>query len=122
MEDLLDILTNTTVLTKDVDLFAYDIGLGRSGAWVSEVQTPSVFNGTGYQEYDLFYRSKDKEQCMANIKYLKEAIDGLRGSNGVCMIPNGTTFKLEMLFTWDFLEKDAEGYFVWANRLGLIVD
>ena len=122
METLLKILDETTALTKDTDLFAYEIGLDRSGAWLSEVQTPSTFNGTGYQEFDLYVRFKDKAQGMKNIKYLKTTIDALSGSEGMCKLADGTTFKLTMLYTFDFLETDSEHYYVWTTRLGLLAD
>lgn len=122
MENLISILAQTTALTKDVDLFAYEIPLKTGGLWLADSQTDSRFNGTGVQEFAIYYRGKVKQQAMDNIKYLKDAIDGLSGSTGTCRLADDTTFKLWMIQTWDYLEKDAEGYFVWANTLRLLSD
>lgn len=117
MEKLIKILDETTVLDKDKDLFAYEIPLGTIGLWASDGQTDSRFNSVDYEEFDIYYRGKTKQSAMANIKYLKNTIDAI--STEVCELQDGTNFKLQMLFTWDYLEKDAEGYFVFANRLRL---
>ena len=119
MDTLLKILNETTALTTDIDLFAYEIPLGKHGLWCSDAQTDSRFNSVDRQEFDIYYRGKTKSSAMANIKYLKEAIEYLSGSEGVCEIEDGTTFKLEILYSWEYMEKDAEGYFVFANRLRL---
>lgn len=121
MDTIIKILNETTVLTTDVDLFAYEIPLSKMGLWIADSQTPSRFNGVDAQEFDIYYRGKTKSSAIANIKYLKDTLDGLLGSNGVCKLSDGTAFRLEVMFTWEYLEKDAEGYFVFANRLRLLV-
>ena len=105
MDTLLKVLDETTALTLNDDLFAYEIPLGKTGVWLSDSQTDSRFNSVDIAEF-------------ANIRYLKEQIDFI--STEVCELDNGLTFKLQILFNWDYLEKDAEGYFVFANRLRLI--
>lgn len=121
MDTLLKILNETTALTTDVDLFAYEIPLDKMGLWVADAPVDSRFNGVDAYEFDVYYRGKTKTSAMANIKYLKNTIDSLSGSNGLCELEDGTTFKLNLLFTWEYLEKDAEGYFVFANRVRLII-
>lgn len=120
MDNLIKILDEVTALTVDSDLFAYEIPLDKGGAWVSEASTESRFNDIGAQEFDIYYRGKDKTSCINNIRYLKRTIDGLLGSDGVCMLGDGTRFRLEMTQHWEYMEKDAEGYFLWASRLRLI--
>lgn len=120
MDFLLKILDTETNLVIDKDLFAYEIPLQTPGLWVSDAQIDSRFNDSGAQEFDIYYRGKDKKQCIANIKYLKSKIDSLSGSNGICSLGSGETFSLKMMFTWEYLEKDSEGYFVWASRLRLL--
>lgn len=121
-DKLITILNELTALTKDVDLFYLEIPLGKSGLWVSEAQVPSTFNGTGYQEFDVYYRSKSKTSSVKNLKYLKESIDAFSGSQGVCRLSDGSTFRLQVMWEWEFMEKDSEGYFVWANRMILLYD
>ena len=118
---LITILDELTALTKDVDLFYLEIPLDKSGLWVADSQTDSRFNGTGAQEFNVYYRGKDKSKAITNIEYLKDTIDALSGSQGVCALQDGTTFSLKMAYQWDFLEKDAEGYFVWASKVRLVV-
>lgn len=119
MENLIKILNNSTSLKEDVDLFAYEIPLDKSGLWVSDAQIDSRFNDSGAEEFDCYYRGKNKKNAMKNIKYLKSAIDAMSGSNGLCSVED-IDFNLKMLYTWDYMEKDSEGYFVWASRLRLI--
>jgi hypothetical protein len=121
MDKLLDILEEMTPLTLDKDLFAYEIPLSTAGVWVNDNQTGSRFNGVDYQDFNIYYRDKNKSAAITNIKLLKDTVDALRGSQGDCKLQDGTTFRLDMKFTWDFLDKDYEGYFVWANQLRLIV-
>lgn len=121
MDTLLEIINETTALTTDVDLFAYEIPLSKHGLWVSDSQADSRFNSVDAQEFDVYYRGKTKQSAIANVKYLKNTIDSLSGGNGVCELSDGTQFKLEIMFTWEYLEKDAEGYYVFANRLRLIL-
>lgn len=111
-EKLLGILDSFTNLRLDVDLFYLEIPLNKSGLWVSDRGITSV--RSGYQEYDAFYRGKDKKQCIKNIQYLQDTIDNL----DVCNI-NGDIFKLKMTLNWDYLGKDTEGYFVFATILQL---
>ena len=118
MDTLLKVLDETTALTLNDDLFAYEIPLGKTGVWLSDSQTDSRFNSVDIAEFDIYYRGKTKQSAIANIRYLKEQIDFI--STEVCELDNGLTFKLQILFNWDYLEKDAEGYFVFANRLRLI--
>jgi hypothetical protein len=121
MDTLLKILNETTALTTDVDLFAYEIPLDKHGVWLADAQIDSRFNGTGRQEFDIYVRFKTKTSGMANVEYLKNTIDALSGSSGTCKLADGTTFKLGLMYQWEYLEKDAEGYFVWANRVMLII-
>lgn len=121
-DKLIQILDELTALTKDVDLFYLEIPLDKGGLWIAESQTDSAFNGTGRQEFDVYYRGKNKNTSLDNLKYLKTTIDSFRGSQGVCELADGTTFRLDIMYTWEFLEKDSEGYFVWANRVSLFVD
>ena len=122
MENVIKIIDELTALKKDTDLFAYDMPLGKSGLWISDSQTPSRFNDTGVQRFDIYYRGKVKASGLANTKYLKDTIDSLRGSTGTCSLADGTSFRLSILYSWDFLEKDYEGYFVWSNQLELLCD
>lgn len=117
MDTLIKVLNETTALTTDVDLFAYEIPLGKIGLWCSDSQTDSRFNAVDAQEFDVYYRGKTKQSSISNIKYLKNTIDSI--STEVCELEDGTTFKLQILFNWEYLEKDSEGYFVFANRLRL---
>ena len=119
MEKLLDIFEQFTVLTKDVDLFAYEIPLATAGLWISDNQTDSRFNGVDYQDFSIYYRDKNKKSAITNIQYLKDTIDALRGSQGDCRLEDDSTFRLDMKYTWDYLEKDSEGYFVFANQVRL---
>ena len=118
---LIKILDELTALTKDKDLFYLEIPLDKGGLWVADSPTDSRFNGVDAAEFDIYYRGKDKTKSIDNIKYLKDTIDALSGSQGVCSLEDGTTFRLTMAYQWDFLEKDAEGYFVWANRVRLVL-
>lgn len=119
MDKLLKILNELTALTIDKDLFAYEMPLDKSGAWLSESQTPTRFNAPNVTEYDLWVRGKDKTSTMANIDYLKNTIDSLSGSTGTCKLADGTTFKLEIPFTWDYVGKSEEGYFIFTTKLRL---
>lgn len=118
METLIKVLNETTALTTDVDLFFYEIPLGKIGLWCSDAQTDSRFNGVDAPEFDIYYRGKTKKSAIQNIAYLKKRIDEI--STEVCKLDDGTTFKLQILFQWEYLEKDSEGYFVFANRLRLM--
>ena len=121
MDSLIKIIDEVTALTKNTDLFAYEIPLDKGGLWCADYPIDSRFNSTGAQEFDIYYRGKDKTKAIANIKYLKNTIDALSGSSGTCALGDGTKFNLSILSTWDYLEKDAEGYFVFANRVRLLV-
>lgn len=116
-DTLMQILDETTALTTDVDLFYLEMPIGKIGLWVMETQTPSRFNGVNVQEFAAYYRGKTKASAIANTKYLKDKIDEI--STEVCELIDGTTFKLEILYGWDYLEKDSEGFYVFANRLRL---
>lgn len=118
MDTLIKILDETTSLQKDVTLFAYEMPLDTIGLWVSDAQTDSRFNSPDMQEFDIYYRGKTKQSAIQNIAYLKNRVDTM--STDVCRLEDGTSFKLQILFTWDYLEKDSEGYFVFANRLRLM--
>lgn len=120
-DTLLKILEETTALTIDVDLFYLEMPLDTSGLWVSDSPTDSRFNSVDAYTFDIYYRGKDKQQTIDNIQYLKSTIEDLSGSGGTCQLEDGTTFKLEIMFTWDYLEKDAEGYYVFANQLRLLL-
>lgn len=122
MDVLLKILDELTNLTTGTDLFAYEIPLEKSGLWVADAQIESRFNDPGAQEFNCYYRGKGKENAIQNLKYLQNVIDGLSGSTGTCRLADGTHFNLLLLYKWDYLEKDSEGYFVWANRLRLVYD
>jgi len=117
MDTLIKVLNETTALTTDVDLFAYEIPLKTIGLWCSDSQTDSRFNSVDYQEFDVYYRGKTKAAAISNIKYLKNKIDEI--STETCVLADGTVFKLQILYGWSYLEKDSEGYFVFANRLRL---
>ena len=117
MDTLLNILDQKTALNKNVDLFAYEIEIGKIGLWCSDSQTDSRFNSVDYKEFDIYYRGKTKASAISNIRYLKNRIDDI--STQVCELDDGTIFKLQILFGWDYLEKDSEGYFVFANRVRL---
>lgn len=110
---LLKILNDYTALTLDKDLFYLEMPLGATGMWLMDRQTPKA--PTGYKEYDIFYRGKTKQSAINNIEYFNDAIDYMQQ----CEI-NGKIFKLERRFEWDYLEKDAEGYYVFANTLRLL--
>lgn len=112
-DNLINVLDQYTALTKDVDLFYLEMPLGKAGLWFADRQTDA--SRTGYKEYDIYYRGKTKQSAIQNIAYLKNTLDNLEE----CSI-NGEIFKLQVLFEWDFLEKDAEGYYVFANSLRLL--
>jgi hypothetical protein len=119
MEKVVKIITELTALTEDKDLFAYDIPLATAGAWLQDNQTDSRFNGVDSQVFSIFYRDKSKSKAVTNIKYLKDTLDGLRGSTGTCKLQDGTTFRLDVLNTWDYIAQDSEGYYVFTNQLRL---
>lgn len=110
------ILEENTPLREDVDLFYLEMPLEKSGLWFSDRQIDSRFNGTGAQEFDIYYRGKDKTKLIANTTYLKDVIDTLTD----CRLEDGEDFRLDILFTWDYLEKDSEGYFVFANAVRVL--
>lgn len=118
MDTLIKVLNEKTVLVTDKDLFYYEIPLGKIGLWVADAQTDSRFNSVDVSEFDIYYRGKTKTSAIQNIAYLKNRVDEI--STEVCELDDGTTFKLQILFQWEYLEKDSEGYFVFANRLRLI--
>lgn len=120
-DKLIQILDETTDLATDVDLFYLEIPLGKIGLWVMDSQTDSRFNAVDNSAFDIYYRGKTKQSAIKNIKYLKTVIDALSGSTGTCELDDGTTFKLEMLFNWDYIERDSEGYYVFSNRLKLFL-
>lgn len=111
--ELLDILDTLTDLTKDTDLFYLEIPLGKGGLWIADLQTTKA--PTGYKDYNVYYRGKTKQSAIDNLEYLNDSIDNL----DECRI-NGNIFKLTRLYEWDYLEKDSEGYFVWANTFRLL--
>lgn len=121
MDTLIKILDETTALTKDVDLFAYEIPLATNGLWCADAQISSRFNGVNKQEFDIYYRGKTKSSAIANTQYFKGTIDGLNGSTGICELSDSTKFKIEILYNWEYLERDSEGYYVFANRLRLVL-
>ena len=110
---IVDILDANTQLTKDVDLFYLEMPLDKAGCWVSERQIDS--NNTGQLEYDIYYRGKNKTQVLANIKYLSDALDRLTTCNF-----NGEPYVISLQFTFEYLGKDSEGYFVFASVLHLL--
>lgn len=116
-DQLIEIIEDNTALVKDTDLFYLEMPLGKSGLWFMDRQTDSKFNGVNHKEYDIFYRGKDKQTTMANIAYFKDAIDSIDS----CELDDGTSYRLVILYEWDYLEKDAEGYYVFANTLRLII-
>lgn len=117
MNILLKILDEKTALTKDHDLFYLEIPLDTSGAWFSDSTYPSRFNGVNTTEYDIYVRGKDKSSTEANITYLKNTLDAM--TTAVCSLDDGTTFRIEMTQGWSYLEKDSEGYFVFASKIKL---
>lgn len=119
METLLKILDELTAMTIDKDLFAYEIPLGASGAWLMDTGTQTRHNSVDAKEFSIYYRAKSKQSAMKNIDYLKNTIDTI--SEDTCTLSDGTNFRLDILGTWDYLEKDTEGYFVFANRLRLVL-
>lgn len=118
MDTLIKVLNETTSLVKNKDLFAYEIPLEAIGLWCADAQTESRFNSVDFQEFDIYYRGKTKQSAIQNIAYIKDRIDVL--STSVCRLEDGTNFKIEILYTWDYMEKDSEGYFVFANRIRLM--
>lgn len=112
-EKLMNILDQYTSLTKDVDLFYLEMPLSKSGAWFADRSVQSA--RTDYRDYDIYYRGKTKQSAIQNIEYLKNTIDNLTQ----CEI-DGETFRLRMENQWEYLEKDSEGYFVFANVVRLV--
>ena len=119
IQTFIKILTENTALVENTDLFYLEIPLGKTGVWFSDRQTDSKFNGTGYKEFDIYYRGKTKSSLITNIEYLKTTLDELHTET--CELSDGTTFSLKLLYQWDFLGKDSEGYYVFANSCGLLV-
>src|SRR5690606_39209823 len=105
IDTLFDILEENTALVRDKDLFYLEIPLDKHGVWLADAQVDSRFNGTGRQEFDMYVRFKTKTSGMANIKYLKNTIDALSGSGGICKLADGTTFKLGLMYQFEYLEK-----------------
>lgn len=118
IETFIKILTENTQLAEDTDLFYLEIPLGKIGVWFSDRQTDSTFNGTGYKEFDIYYRGKTKQSLINNVEYLKNTIDNLHTET--CQLDDGTTFSLKLLYQWDFLGKDSEGYYVFGNVASLL--
>lgn len=110
INELIYVLDQNTALKKNVDLFYLEMPLKKSGVWLADLQVDAPFNGTGLREYNIYYRGKSKSALISNIQYLKSTIDNL----DVCNV-GGQIFRLTMPFSWEYLEKDAEGYFVFAN-------
>lgn len=110
---ILDILNQYTALELNKDLFYLEMPLDKSGLWIADAQIDNV--RTGYRDYSIYYRGKTKESAIENIAYLQDTLDNLPQ----CTI-DGEIFKLSLLYQWDYLEKDAEGYFVFANTLRLL--
>ena len=119
-DKVLALLEDNTSLVRDNDLFYLEMPLDKAGVWIADRQIDSRFNGTGKTQYDIYYRGKNKSQAIMNIAYLKDAVDALSGSDGVCRTDTGEIFKLTMDYQWDFLDKDSEGYYVFANVLTLL--
>lgn len=119
IDTFIDILTENTKLVENTDLFYLEIPLGKIGVWFSDRQTNSRFNGSGYKEFDIYYRGKTKQSLINNVQYLQTTIDGLQTS--VCQLSNGMAFSMKLLYQWEFLGKDAEGYYVFANVASLLI-
>lgn len=119
IQTFIKILTENTALVENTDLFYLEIPLGKTGVWFSNRQTPSKFNGTDYREFDIFYRGKTKQSAITNTEYLKTTLDELHTKK--CKLNDGTTFSLKVLYQWESLSKDSEGYYVFANSCGLLV-
>lgn len=118
VDKLITILEDNTALVENTDLFYLEIPLGKIGVWFSDRQTPSKFNGTGYKEFDMFYRGKTKQSAIKNIEYLTDKINEI--SAEVCQISDGTTFRLKVLYQWDSIGKDSEGYYVYGTVVSLV--
>lgn len=112
-DTLIAIFQENTALRKDVDFFYLDIPLDKSGLWFSDRQVDNA--PTKYREYDIYYRAKSKSSAKANVDYITSKIDNL----DACRLANGTVFTLKILYTWDYLDKDTEGYYVFANTVRL---
>lgn len=119
IQTFIKILTENTALVENMDLFYLEIPLGKTGLWFSDRQTDSKFNGTGYKEFDIFYRGKTKQSAITNTEYLKTTLDELHTEK--CQLSDGTTFSLKILYQWDFLGKDSEGYYVFTTSARLFV-
>lgn len=112
-DNLIAILDSFTPLQTDIDLFYLEMPAGKSGLWFADTTTTKV--PTGYKDYDVYYRGKTKQSAITNLERFNASIDDMEE----CTI-NGVSFKLSRLFEWDYLEKDTEGYFVFANTLRLL--
>ena len=115
--ELIDFIDQNSNLTKDVDLFYLDMPLKTSGLWLQDDTLPSLKNCVDSTQYQVFVRNKDKHIGLANIAYFKSWVE----NNELCYLPDGTAFNLTIDQTWDFLEKDSEGYYVWNSILTLVV-
>lgn len=116
---IISVLDELTNLTTDVDLFYLEMPLDKSGLWVQDSMADYRFNGVDATEYDIYYRGKNKTSAVSNIGYLKAAIDALHGSTSVCKYYDGKTIRLDMLRQWEFVGKDSEGFYVFANKVRL---
>ena len=119
MDTLIKALTTATDMKLDNDLFAYDIPLGKSGAWVADRQTDNLHNGVDYLDFSIYYRDKSKTSAMKNINYIKNTIDATRLNDSECITVYGKSVRIDMPYSWDYLEKDSEGYYCFANQLRL---
>lgn len=115
-DKLVAVIEENTPLVKDKDLFYLEMPLGKYGLWFADRLTDSRFNDTGVKEFDIYYRSKSKESALANITYFKDTVDNLDN----CRLSSGEDFKVRILYNWDYLDKDSEGYFVFANTVSVL--
>ena len=112
IDKLIAVLEQETPLREDTDMFKLEMPLGKSGLWIEnrQIENPR----TGYEEFDIYYRGKTKSSTLQNINFLKNKIEDIEE----CRV-DGDIFRLRVLFTWDYLSKDAEGYYVFGNTLEL---
>ncbi len=118
-ERLIDFLSNNTALTKDVDLFYLDIPVDTSGIWLQDAQINSRFNSPNEHRYNIYLRDKTKQRALNDLDYFKNKIEELRETT--CLTSDGKNCLLEILYTWDYLEKDSNGFYVFTNTLKWLV-
>lgn len=110
---LVDILTAYTPLVLDKDFFYLEMPLDKSGIWFADRQIDNP--RTGKRQYDIFYRGKTKASVKSNIAYFQDKIDNLTD----CRI-DGELFRLKLLYSFSYVGKDTEGYYVFTNTIELI--